>query len=67
MVEVNVYLVDGKKYLEINKIEVNGITYLGLVNKDDDDDFIIRRVDDKDLVIIDSNEELMMVLEKFVE
>lgn len=47
---VETIIIDGKKYMEIDKIEVKDNTYVYLCNIDDNSDFFIRKLvksDDK--------------------
>lgn len=41
---VNVVSLNGKNYMEVDKIEENGNTYVYLSNKDDEKDFCIRKL-----------------------
>lgn len=42
--EVDVISLDGKEYIEIDKINADKHTYVYLSNLDDDDDFFVRRL-----------------------
>lgn len=41
---VETTILNGKKYMEIDKIEINNIFYVFLSNLDDEDDFCIRKL-----------------------
>lgn len=41
---VEVVNINGKKYIEVDKIDSNGNSYVYLSNKDDDSDFCIKKI-----------------------
>ena len=64
-----VVLEDGIEYAEVNKIKLNGKTYIFLVNLKDDDDFCVRKLikeNGKEFFAgLDSNAEFDEVLKEF--
>lgn len=48
MVEVEVYEIDNKDYILLNKTEIAGEIYLYLVNEENENDFLLRKVDKND-------------------
>ena len=64
-----VVLEDGLEYAEINKMKLNGKTYIFLTNLKNDDDFCIRRLIKKDnkefFEGLSSKEEFDEVLREF--
>ena len=68
--DVAVYTIDDKKYLLLNKQEYNDNTYLFLLNKDDEDDYLIRKVDKEDpnyLIPLDDENEVYELLKSVIE
>ena len=41
---VETTIIDGKKYMEIDKLELNGSNYVFLVNSNDKNDYCIRKL-----------------------
>ena len=68
--DVAVYTIDDKKYLLLNKQEYNDNTYLFLLNKEDEDDYLIRKVDKEDpnyLIPLDDENEVYDLLKNTIE
>ena len=68
--DVAVYTIDDKKYLLLNKEEYNDNTYLFLLNKEDEDDYLIRKVDKEDpnyLIPLDDENEVYDLLKNTLE
>lgn len=70
-IDVNVTNINGKDYIEVDTIDVNGIKYVYLSNENDDKDYLILRVvndNGKDFYDkIESDEEFELVLLNFTK
>lgn len=70
-IDVNVTNINGKDYIEVDTIYVNGIKYVYLSNENDDKDYLILRVvndNGKDFYDkIESDEEFELVLLNFTK
>lgn len=68
---VETTIIDGKKYIEIDKIDIKNNTYVFLSNSLDDTDFLIRKLVSRDGKIfyegLDSEEEFDNALIYFVK
>ena len=64
-------LEDGKDYNVINKLDLNGFTYLLLANVNDDTDICIRKEVIKDgnsyIAMLSNDEELQSVIKEFAK
>lgn len=71
MEEINYCTVDGKDYLELERLTWNGQVYVFLTNELDATDFFIRKVkgvgDDEKYLALDSEEEFTGVMNLFIE
>ncbi len=70
-INVNVTDIDGKEYIELDTIEVNGSKYVYLVSTNDDKDFLINKIvldNGKEYYEgLESNEEFQIVLLNFIK
>lgn len=70
-IDVNVTNINGKDYIEVDTIDVNGIKYVYLSNENDDKDYLILRVvndNGKDFYDkIERDEEFELVLLNFTK
>ena len=70
-INVNVTDIDGKEYIELDTIEVNGSKYVYLVSTNDDKDFLINKIvldNGKEYYeSLESNEEFQIVLLNFIK
>lgn len=68
---VETTIIDGKKYIEIDKIDIKNSTYVFLSNSLDDTDFLIRKLVSRDGKIfyegLDSEEEFDNAMVYFVK
>ncbi len=70
-INVNVTDIDGKEYIELDTVEVNGSKYVYLVSTNDDKDFLINKIvvdNGKEYYEgLESNEEFQIVLLNFIK
>lgn len=70
-IDVNVTNINGKDYIEVDTIDVNGIKYVYLSNENDDKDYLILKVisDNRKEFYdkIESDEEFELVLLNFTK
>lgn len=70
-IDVNVTNINGKDYIEVDTIDVNGIKYVYLSNENDDKDYLILKVisgNGKEFYDkIESDEEFELVLLNFTK
>lgn len=70
-INVNVTDIDGKKYIELDTVEVNNNKYVYLVSTNDDKDFLINKIvvdNGKEYYEgLESNEEFQIVLLNFIK
>lgn len=70
-INVNVTDIDGKEYIELDTVEVNGSKYVYLVSTNDDKDFLINKIvldNGKEYYeSLESNEEFQIVLLNFIK
>lgn len=67
---IPVYSIDDKRYMLINKTELNDNMYLFLLNENDDDDYLIRKIDKENsdyLIPLDDENEVYEVLKTILE
>jgi len=68
MQQVEIIDIENKKYMVLNEIEDNGVTYIYLTNIKNPKDFLIQKTDKEDsdyLVNLDSEEEFNKAFELF--
>lgn len=70
-INVNVTDIDGKEYIELDTVEVNGSKYVYLVSTNDDKAFLINKIvvdNGKEYYEgLESNEEFQIVLLNFIK
>lgn len=70
-INVNVTDIDGKEYIELDTVEVNGSKYVYLVSANDGKDFLINKIvvdNGKEYYEgLESNEEFQIVLLNFIK
>lgn len=66
IIDVDVYDIDGKSYIELKKIEINQNTYLVLSMESDENNVLVQLLDNNELVDVD-NDTKSTVLSKFIE
>ena len=70
-INVNVTDIDGKEYIELDTVEVNGSKYVYLVSTNDDKAFLINKIvvdNGKEYYEgLESNEEFQLVLLNFIK
>ncbi len=70
-INVNVTDIDGKEYIELDTVEVNGSKYVYLVSTNGDKDFLINKIvvdNGKEYYEgLESNEEFQIVLLNFIK
>lgn len=70
MVEFEAYDIDNIEYLVLDKLELDGETYLFLSNSNDPEDIMFRKYDKNDLdyiIPLDNEEEVIKVAAAFNE
>ena len=70
MVEFEAYDIDNIEYLVLDKLELDGQTYLFLSNSNDPEDIMFRKYDKNDLdyiIPLDNEEEVIKVATAFNE
>jgi len=68
MQQVEIIDIENKKYMVLNEIEDNGVTYIYLTNIKNPKDFLIQKTDKEDpdyLVNLDNEEEFNKAFELF--
>ena len=64
---LNFYLIDGIKYYVLNEIDLNGNHYVYLSNEKDEKDILIRKVNGDILEPMETEEELLSVIQQIVK
>lgn len=64
---VNYYNIDNKNYIVINEIDYDNKHFVYLVNEDNNNDILIRYVVGDTLIPVETEEELMKVLDLLVK
>lgn len=71
MIEVDTIELEGKEYIIVEEITINGVVYMHLANSSDPEDFCIRKViveDNEEIITgLDNREEFDKVLSIFAE